>query len=159
MPIRNSGDADQDQDQGNDGETTLDNLTKTGHPPCKSRRGGKDAPSRNPNAYPMTDETTFPSTVSILVDGKLGRTLTLPDDPADHRGVLSWHHQLKDRKLREAGSYGYLTRIDITAEQLGQAAERRRWRGHIWSTVRSISRRPFINPTGRILGYGKAMAC
>ena len=51
-------------------------------------------------------------------------TTTLKDDPADHRGVLSWHHQLKDRKLREAGSYGYLTKVAISKKQLKAAAEK-----------------------------------
>ena len=42
---------------------------------------------------------------------------------ADHRGILSWHAQLKDRKLREAGSDGYLLRANIPAEALQQAAK------------------------------------
>jgi len=80
--------------------------------------GAKASPSGNPNSYPMTDETLFPSKISITVNGEPALTTTLADDPADHRGVLSWHHQLKDRKLREAGSYGYLTRVNITKKQL-----------------------------------------
>ncbi|MCB0551812.1 MAG: hypothetical protein KDD19_29875, partial [Phaeodactylibacter sp.] len=46
----------------------------------------------------------------------------LPDDPADHRGILSWHAQLKDRRLREAGSYGYLMQATIPKEALKEAA-------------------------------------
>ena len=46
----------------------------------------------------------------------------LPDDPADHRGILSWHSQKHDRKLREAGSYGYLINAVIPAEALSSAA-------------------------------------
>lgn len=84
--------------------------------------GGKASPSGNPNAYPMTDETKFPSTISVWINGAKVLTTTLADDPADHRGVLSWHHQIKDRKLREAGSYGYLTRVPVTRRQL-QAAQ------------------------------------
>ena len=42
----------------------------------------------------------------------------LPDDPADHRGILSWHAQLRDRKLREAGSYGYLVSANLPAEDV-----------------------------------------
>jgi len=83
--------------------------------------GGKAAPSANPNAYPMTDETLFPSRISVSLNGEAALTTTLADDPADHRGVLSWHHQLKDKKLREAGSYGYLTKVNISKKQLNAA--------------------------------------
>ncbi len=87
-------------------------------------KGGKDAPSRNPNSYPMTDETTHPSNVTILVDGQQVEKLTLRDDPADHRGVLSWHSQLKDLRLREAGSYGYLIDIPIDDQTMRKAKQR-----------------------------------
>ncbi|MBK7653484.1 MAG: hypothetical protein IPJ20_25945 [Flammeovirgaceae bacterium] len=66
--------------------------------------GGKASPSGNPNSYPMTDETLFPSKIVVSVNGEAALTTTLKDDPADHRGMLSWHHQLKDKKLHEAGS-------------------------------------------------------
>jgi hypothetical protein len=72
-------------------------------------------PSLNPNAYPMTDTRKFPSAVRVRVCGESAGQFDLPDDPADHRGILSWHAQKRDRKLREAGSYGYLIRADIPA--------------------------------------------
>ena len=86
--------------------------------------GGKASPSGNPNSYPMTDEKLFPSKISISINGEAGFTTTLADDPADHRGILSWHHQLKDRKLREAGSYGYLTKVFVSKKQLKAAVEK-----------------------------------
>lgn len=86
--------------------------------------GGKIEPSKNPNAYPMTDETNFPSQVVVYFEGQKAGMLALPDDPADHRGVLSWHHQLTDKKLREAGSYGYLLKVPVTKAGL-QAAKKR----------------------------------
>jgi len=86
--------------------------------------GAKASPSGNPNSYPMTDETLFPSKISITINGTQALTTTLKDDPADHRGVLSWHHQLKDRKLREAGSYGYLVKVPVTKQQLKAAVEK-----------------------------------
>ncbi len=87
-------------------------------------KGSRVAPSSNPNSYPMTDETLFPSTVSIFVEGKKVHQTVLPDDPADHRGILSWHHQLQDRKLREAGSYGYLIKVPLSKSMLRSAQRR-----------------------------------
>jgi hypothetical protein len=84
-------------------------------------RGTHD-PSRNPNAYPMTDGTRFPSAVAVRVNGFAAGRRELPDDPADHRGILSWHSQLKDRHLREAGSYGYLVEVEIPRAALEKAA-------------------------------------
>ncbi len=83
--------------------------------------GGKVSPHKNPNAYPMTDETLFPSIIEVSINGVNTKTVTLPDDPADHRGVLSWNSQLKDKKLREAGSYGYLVKIPIANEEIKKA--------------------------------------
>jgi hypothetical protein len=84
-------------------------------------RGTHD-PSRNPNAYPMTDEVRFPSAVTVRVNGIVAGRRELPDDPADHRGILSWHAQLEDRRLREAGSYGYLVEVPIPRAALEKAA-------------------------------------
>ena len=84
--------------------------------------GALVSPHKNPNAYPMTDEKTTPSVISVFINGQKAQTTTLADDPADHRGVLSWHSQLKDKKLREAGSYGYLVKVPISKAALKQAA-------------------------------------
>ncbi len=95
-------------------------------------------PDGNPNAYPMTDETRFPSEISISVNGRRLQTFTLPDDPADHRGVLSWHHQVIPEPQRdindlsnwwytlngtldEAGSYGYLVKVTVPVSMLEEA--------------------------------------
>ncbi|MCG8310596.1 MAG: glycoside hydrolase family 2 [Cytophagales bacterium] len=77
------------------------------------RGKGMQDPSQNPNAYPMTDEYPNPSKVAISVNGKMVSEIDLEDDPADHRGILSWHAQPKDRKLREAGTYGYLVKTPM----------------------------------------------
>jgi hypothetical protein len=77
------------------------------------RGKGLHDPSGNPNSYPMTDEYTNPSIVSIWVNGQMVAETDLDDDPADHRGILSWNAQLKDRRLREAGTYGYLVKANV----------------------------------------------
>jgi hypothetical protein len=45
------------------------------------------------------------------------------DNLADHCGILSWHAQPHDKKLREAGSYGYLVQAMLPAETLAAAAQ------------------------------------
>ena len=84
-------------------------------------RGTHD-PGLNPNAYPMTDAVTHPSAVRIVVNGIALGTFELPDDPADHRGLLSWHAQKRDGRLDEAGSYGTLVTATLPAEALRAAA-------------------------------------
>jgi len=87
------------------------------------RGGGFHDPSANPNSYPMTGTTPFPSAVTVRVNGELAGRWDLADDPADSRGVLSWHSQLRDRKLREAGSYGELLRVPLPPAALAAAAK------------------------------------
>lgn len=87
------------------------------------RGGGLQDPSRNRNAYPMTGVTPFPSAVTVRVNGQIAGRYELEDDPADHRGILSWHSQKHDRYLREAGSYGQLLRVPIPATALAKAAQ------------------------------------
>ncbi len=89
------------------------------------RGRGTHDPSLNRNAYPMTDTVRFPSQVCIRVNGHSAVIFDLPDDPADHRGILSWSTQKRDRYLREAGSYGYLIDAVIPREALQQAADNR----------------------------------
>ena len=83
---------------------------------------GTHDPSHNPNAYPMTDTHTFPSAVRVRLAGVSLGQFDLPNDPADHRGILSWHAQKRDRKLHEAGSYGYLINAVVSPESLRAAA-------------------------------------
>jgi hypothetical protein len=85
------------------------------------RGKGTLEPSANPNAYPMTDEERFRSAVRVRVGGVSAGLFDLPDDPADHRGLLSWHAQPRDKKLREAGSYGYIVAATLPAEALQRA--------------------------------------
>jgi hypothetical protein len=86
------------------------------------RGRGTHDPALNPNAYPMTDAAKHPSAVRVLVNGVPAGLFDLPDDPADHRGLLSWHAQKRDGKLREAGSYGYLVSATVPGSALRAAA-------------------------------------
>ncbi|RME93275.1 MAG: glycoside hydrolase family 2 [Verrucomicrobia bacterium] len=86
------------------------------------RGQGAHDPGLNPNAYPMTDTVKFPSAVRVRINGRAAEVIDLPDDPADHRGILSWHAQLRDRRLREAGSYGYLWHVTVPPEAVEEAA-------------------------------------
>src|SRR5205807_618234 len=82
-------------------------------------------PSLNPNSYPMTDTVRFPSAVRVRIGSHSVGQFELPDDPADHRGILSWHSQKRDRHLHEAGSYGYLINAPVSPEALQAAAAAR----------------------------------
>jgi hypothetical protein len=84
-------------------------------------RGTLD-PSLNPNAYPMTDLSRFPSAVTVRVNGVVAGRAFLANDAADHRGILSWNAQLHDGRLREAGSYGELVQVALPREALERAA-------------------------------------
>ena len=72
--------------------------------------------SKNPNSYPQTCEHKFPANLTVSVGGKVALKRVLPDDPADHRGLLSWLAQPHDKKLREAGSYGWLVEVKVPPE-------------------------------------------
>jgi len=75
--------------------------------------GGFHDRSANPNSYPMTSAYRYPSAVSVSVNGVFAGREELADDPADSRGILSWHAQRHDGHLHEAGSYGQLLRVPI----------------------------------------------
>jgi hypothetical protein len=87
------------------------------------RGQGTFDPSRNPNAYPMTDDSLFPSAVTVTANGVVAGRKMLSDDPADSRGILSWHAQgNEDRHLHEAGSYGELLHLALPREAIERAA-------------------------------------
>lgn len=76
-------------------------------------------PGYGKNSYPQTDEKVHGSLVKITANENKVAEVELTDDPADHRGILSWMNQepgwewgSADRSkpwlLDEAGSYGYL---------------------------------------------------
>jgi predicted transcriptional regulator len=97
--------------------------------------GWEEEPSESPNSYPMTDDTLFPSNIKVLINGNEKGLYNLIDDPADHRGILSWHNQITPKgpiqddvlwefgsaSLNEAGSYGYLVKIPISIKELNES--------------------------------------
>ena len=88
------------------------------------RGAGTHDPSLNPNAYPMTDASLRPSAVRVVVNGVSAGVFDLANDPADHRGLLSWHAQRREAKARlsEAGSYGELVSASVPVAALEAAA-------------------------------------
>ena len=83
--------------------------------------GGTFDHCKSANAYAMTDTQPWPSKLEVSVNGKAVGSCALDDDPADHRGILSWASQPTDRRMSEAGSYGQLVCIDIPAEVLRES--------------------------------------
>ena len=78
--------------------------------------GGTYDRSKNPNSYPQTSSEKHSSNLKVFVGGKLVKEMTLPDDPADHSGALSWLSQPHDGHLYEAGSYGYPVTAPVRPE-------------------------------------------
>jgi predicted transcriptional regulator len=62
--------------------------------------------------------------VKISIDGESIGTYFLEDDPADSRGILSWFSQPQNRKLNEAGSYGYLIKASVPKEIIEKATNK-----------------------------------
>ena len=79
---------------------------------------GTNDPCKSPNAYSMTDTKMWPSAVKVSVNGKDAGSYTLTDDPADHRGILSWMAQPHITRLNEAGSYGQLIKANIPLDAI-----------------------------------------
>jgi hypothetical protein len=89
-------------------------------------------PGYGQNSYPQTDEKKFPSRVIISANGQEVSRVQLPDDPADHLGILSWMNQepgwdwgSADRSkkwlLDETGSYGYLVKAVLNLDAFEKA--------------------------------------
>ncbi len=83
-------------------------------------------PGYGKNSYPQTDTRLHRSLVKITANDQLIEEAELTDDPADHRGILSWMNQKhgwewgsSDQsipwKLEEAGSYGFLIKATLDA--------------------------------------------
>lgn len=90
-------------------------------------------PGYGQNSYPQTDEKKHPGLLWISINEKPLNEIFLEDDPADHRGMLSWMNQKPGDKwgentgkkwmLDEAGSYGYLITVGLPANQVKDAVK------------------------------------
>lgn len=67
---------------------------------------------KTPHDYPQTDRKKWPTDVRISINGVEVERQTLPDDPADARGVLSHVNRY------HPGSYGWLVRPKLSGETL-----------------------------------------
>ena len=76
---------------------------------------------KSPNAYAMTDTLCWTSHLKVSVNGQEIADCTLDDDPADHRGILSWASQPTNRLMSEAGSYGQLFRLDVPTDAFDES--------------------------------------
>jgi hypothetical protein len=91
-------------------------------------------PGYGKNSYPQTDQNLHGSLVKVTANDQIIGERELVDDPADHRGILSWMNQepgwewgSDDRSkpwlLDEAGSYGYLVRATLNETAKKSALE------------------------------------
>jgi hypothetical protein len=91
-------------------------------------------PGYGKNSYPQTDEKKHGSLVTITANNQKIGQVELPDDPADHNGLLSWMNQkpgwewgsidrTKEWLLDEAGSYGYLVKVELDENSKKSALE------------------------------------
>jgi len=91
-------------------------------------------PGYGKNSYPQTDEKLHGSLVTITSNNQKIDQVELPDDPADHNGLLSWMNQEPGREwgdanrrnpwlLDEAGSYGYLVKAELDENSKKSALE------------------------------------
>ncbi len=62
--------------------------------------------------YPQTEERKTPSDITVSINETIIGTTSLPDDPADARGILSHHYAV------DQGAYGYLTEFVVEGDVL-----------------------------------------
>ncbi len=92
-------------------------------------------PGYGKNSYPQTDEKIYGSLVKVVANDIKLAEIQLKDDPADHRGILSWMNQehgwewgsvdhSKPWLLDEAGSYGYPVKVTLDEVAKNSALEK-----------------------------------
>jgi len=92
-------------------------------------------PGYGKNSFPQTDENMYGSLVTVVANDIKLAEVQLKDDPADHRGILSWMNQehgwdwssedhSKPWLLDEAGSYGYPVQVKLDEVAKNSALEK-----------------------------------
>ncbi len=90
-------------------------LTFSAEMSAKAGAEKLDWPSRRtPTDYPQTDRTKWPTDVRITMNGVEVHRQTLPDDPADARGVLTHLHGF------HPGSYGWPVQATVRGRVLNE---------------------------------------
>ncbi len=91
------------------------------------------------NTFPMTDDKMHSSRVTITLNERDAQIVVLSDDPADHRGLLSWMNQIRpvsmahkdyraqDWELEEAGSYGYIVKVNFNEDSIEKAFQEKKF--------------------------------
>lgn len=97
------------------GDCALEATVVTPGPGTYAVRLVAEVASHDP-AGGQTDATPLPSTLTVTLDGAAVATVTLPDAPHDHRGVLS---HLLAPSLR--GAWGERVDLDLGVHPLGAA--------------------------------------
>lgn len=96
--------------------TGLESIEVDAELSAKAKYEKLDWPARRAAGdYPQTDVTKWPTDVRVTINGAGSSRVTLADDPADAAGVLSHLHNY------QAGSYGYLTKVRLTADEVSKA--------------------------------------
>jgi len=102
--------------------------------------------------YPQTEaDTKYPTDVRVTFNGHALEPVTLPDDPADARGVLS-HHRAVD-----PGSYGYLAEWVLDGAALRRALDSKS-SGELTVRIRFAVPADAQHPGGLSL-YGETLGC
>ncbi len=83
-------------------------------------RGYEVDRGENPNSFFMTGTEKHSSQIKIYAGEYKLKEMELADCPADSTGCLSWLYQKDEQYLDEAGSYGYIVKLQLDKQLLGK---------------------------------------
>ncbi|MBI3972612.1 MAG: hypothetical protein HY332_15145 [Chloroflexi bacterium] len=123
-------------------------LFEAGARTARDRVDWKDALHVSDREYPQTETRKLPTRVVVWINGVRLGAVTLPDDPADARGVLS----LYNSEHWETASFGFLTTLEADT-----AMARRILDGAQGGRLLVRFEVPRTGPTGGLNLYGARM--